>query len=210
MSVVPAGSVPLYVVGARRRGSFRSGHEADRPNGRPPRRGRTRLRFPASCGIAVLALSLLVGCQPKEPSSGPLHGDEELRFLTPEQERQLHEQAARVEPQETVTHTLTNERGEAIGTVTSQTTVIFLQAGAGGGRFSVNTTCTSTCSGTPVKLDPSKPNNTCACNADCNKCTGAVDEQGCTGSCSKSSVGFGNFGIFIAREGRSAAGPRPT
>jgi hypothetical protein len=136
---------------------------------------------------SVVALST-IGCQSTTSASG-----DELRLLTSEQETKLLEQAERVEPTAPVTEYVRNSKGDVVGTVTSQTTVIFLKTG---GRFSVNTTCTSTCGGVPVTICPSG-SNSCGCDSKCKTCAGCSDSQGCTGSCTQSKVGFGNFGRFI-------------
>lgn len=138
---------------------------------------------------ALLAVSML-GCQRRPPTV------EELRLLTPEQEEKLLAQAERVETGNPEKQPLTDSKGAVIGTVSSSTTVIYLKRSAGGGRFSVSTTCTSTCAGSPINLDPGKPTNSCGCNDKCDSCTGPVDSAGCTGSCSLTKLGFGNFGIF--------------
>jgi hypothetical protein len=147
---------------------------------------------------------LVAGCQTKTASTGPR--TEELRLLTPEQEKKLAELTERTEQKELVTQVVKNGKGDVVATIKSQTTVIFLKPSAGGGGFSVNETCTSTCAGTPIVLDPGKTTqeNSCHCNAACDSCAGAVDSQGCTGTCTKSKTGFGNFGIFIASTRESA------
>jgi hypothetical protein len=148
--------------------------------------------------VAVILVVLVIGCQSKNPSPSSSSA-EELRLLTPEQEKKLLEQAERVEQKEMVRQPIKNEKGEVVGEVRSQTTVIFLKPG---GRFSVNTTCTPACTGVPINLKLGVPTqeNSCHCNDKCDACTGAVDAQGCGGTCTQTKTGFGNFGIFIAME----------
>ena len=150
--------------------------------------------------IIGLLISLMMGCHAKNTASTD-SSNEELRLLTPEQEKKLISLAERTEEKPKLQQAVLDDKGNQIGTMTSQTTVIYLKPGGGlrGGRFSVNTTCVSSCTGTPVNLDPSKANNVCECDKDCAKCTGAVDSQGCTGTCTKVTTGWGNFGIFIAK-----------
>lgn len=153
--------------------------------------------------VAVVVLAVVAtGCPSTTtpPSSSVV---EELRLLTPEQERKLLENADRVEKKEVVRQALTNDNGEVVGTVTSQTTVIFLKPSAGGGRFSVNASCTGTCSGIPIDLCPGLPENKCGCNIILDKCqcAGCSSEGGCSGTCTGTKVGFGNFGLFIAMDG---------
>lgn len=145
--------------------------------------------------VAVILVLLVVGCPSKDSSPG----SEELRLLTPEQEKKLFEDAERVEKKEIVRQSFKNDKGEVVGTVTSQTTVIFLK---GGGRFNVNTTCAGACSGNPTLLCTDKDDNTCGCRLENNacECKGCSNKLGCTGTCAKSSVGFGNFGRFIAMD----------
>jgi len=150
--------------------------------------------------VGVGLVVLMLGCQPKTPPPGPSTSSaEELRLLTPEQEQALLAESERVEKRDAVTQPLKDATGAVVGTVTSQTTVIYLKAGGrfGAGRFNVNTTCTSTCTGNPINLNPSLPSNVCACDSKCSTCTGPVDAAGCTGSCTETKTGFGNFGLFI-------------
>lgn len=157
--------------------------------------------------VMVVFAGLAVGCQSKNP---PLSdsGTEELRSLTPEQEKKLLENAERMEQKEVVRQPVKNDKGEIVGTISSQTTVIFLKPGGGfgGGRFSVNTSCSSSCSGIPTVLDPSNPNNTCSgitpdgCSPSSGSCTTCTCKNGCSCTCTTTKTGFGNFGGFIAME----------
>ena len=137
----------------------------------------------------LLAVSML-GCQ---------HGNsvDELRLVTPAQVEKLLAWSDKVETKDVETQELKNAQGNVVGTVSSSTTVYYLKRSAGGGRFSVSTTCTSTCTGIPINIDPGRPTNSCACNDKCDSCTGPIDSAGCTGSCTSTKLGFGNFGIFI-------------
>jgi len=159
------------------------------------------MRNALSVMVGILFVTLTAGCQSKESTSTST-SNEELRLLTDEQQEKLYELAERMEKGQTVTKDILNDKGEVVGTVTSTTTVVFLKPSAGGGRFSVNETCTNNCTGVPINLDPSgsTQDNSCHCNDKCDGCTGAIDAQGCSGSCSKSKTGFGDFGIFIAME----------
>ena len=148
------------------------------------------VRFFRSVTAALLVPSML-GCQPRTDNPG------ELRLLTPDQMEKLLLWAERVETGNLERQELKNSRGVVVGTVTSSTTVIYLPRSAGGGKFSVSTTCTSTCTGSPTHLDPGRPANSCACNDKCDTCTGPVDSAGCSGSCTSTKTGFGNFAIFI-------------
>jgi hypothetical protein len=159
------------------------------------------MRRTSSLTMAVLCVTIVIGCQSKTSTSSS-SSNEELRLLTPEQEQKLYELADKVEPKETIKQSIMNDNGEVVGTVTSQTTVIYLKRSAGGGRFSVNETCTNSCTGVPINLKPggTTQENSCHCNDKCDGCTGAVDSQGCAGTCTKTKTGFGDFGIFIAME----------
>src|SRR5262245_9923920 len=90
--------------------------------------------------VVVVLAGLATACSSKAPAPSA-SSTEELRLLTPEQVRTLYENADRMEKKEAVRQALMNHTGEVIGTVTSQTTVIYLKPTAGGGRFSVNDTC---------------------------------------------------------------------
>ena len=150
--------------------------------------------------IIGVSLSLLViGCGSSSSQHNP--DSEELKPVTAEQEAKLAGLAERVEKKEAVKMPFKNDKGEVIGTITSETTVYLLKQSAGGGRFSVNSTCTSTCAGTPIDIDPGgdSKKNSCGCNDKCDACTGPYNSNGCTGSCTKSRIGSGNFGIFIAK-----------
>ena len=158
--------------------------------------------------VVVVIVGLAVGCQTKNPSQSS-SSNEELRLLTPEQKKKLYENAERVERKEVIKQSIVNDKGEIIGTTSSQTTVIFLKPGLGGGRFGVNTSCTGSCTGTPLNLCPSGP-SFCGCNIVGDNCvcgTGCAADSNCQGTCSSNSIGFGNFGIFIAmdRDNRSPA-----
>lgn len=150
--------------------------------------------------VALFLALLVTGC----PSKAPLTSVEELKLLTPEQEKKILENAERVEQKEVIRQSVKNGRGEVTGTISSQTTVVFLKSG--GGRFSVNTSCSSSCSGIPTVLDPSNPNNTCSgktttgCDPSGGSCTSCTCPNGCTCSCTTTKTGFGNFGIFIAMD----------
>jgi hypothetical protein len=86
--------------------------------------------------------------------------------------------------------------------------VIFLKPGGGfgGGRFSVNTSCSSSCTGIPTVLDPSNPNNTCSgksptgCDPGGGSCSSCTCKDGCSCTCTTTKTGFGNFGGFIAMD----------
>lgn len=163
------------------------------------------------CNLSKLVIAiipvLLIGCESKTPSISPSNA-EELRLITQEQEKKLLDQAEKVEAKEVVRQPIKNDKGIVVGTVSSQTTVIFLKPGGGsrGGRFSVNTSCSSSCSGIPTVLDPSNPNNTCSgltptgCEPSGGSCSTCTCPNGCTPSCTITKTGFGNFGIFIAMD----------
>ncbi len=148
--------------------------------------------------VMVIFVVLAVGCQSKGPPPSSSTA-EELRLLTPEQEKKLLENADRVEKKEIERQPLKNQKGEVIGTITSQTTIIFLKPGFGGGKFSVSSQCVSACTGA---VDAKG----CGCNDTCTACTGTPTilssvggaDNTCHGTCTMTKSGFGNFGIFIA------------
>lgn len=151
--------------------------------------------------VAVVLVGLAVGCQSKNPSQSS-SSNEELRLLTPEQKKILYENAERVEWKEMVKQSIMNDKGEVIGTVSSQTTVIFLKPGFGGGRFSVNNTCSGECTGIPLILCPTG-SSSCGCYLVGSSCvcgTECAADSNCKGTCKTTSIGFGNFGVFIAMD----------
>lgn len=150
----------------------------------------------ARFAVGAALVAFMLGCQPVDQQSST--SNEELRVLTPNQEKLLLEKAERVEKKDVVRQDIVDDKGVVVGTVTSQTTVVYLKQASGGGRFSMNASCTSTCKGAVNSKG-------CSCDSACGACTGnPIDldpgstDNTCKGTCTKSTTGFGNFGIFMA------------
>lgn len=155
--------------------------------------------------VVINFMALFIGCPgPNQPSGEA----DELRLLTPEQVKWLADNTEKEEKKEMVRQSIKNDKGEVVGNISSQTTVIYLKPGSGrpgGNRFSVNVSCTSSCSGVPTNIDPGNPNNTCAgrqdgCDPGRGGCSACTCPAGCTASCIATKTGAGNFGIFMAME----------
>lgn len=139
--------------------------------------------------IPIILTALMAGCKPAADTR-------ELRILTPEQEAALFEQAERIEIGDVVKESIKNDEGIVIQTITSQTQVVFMRAG---GPFSVATSCYSSC-GPPLEVDPGGKITTCEISG-CMPKGGACTKATCTGdtctpSCSKLSIGFGDFSLL--------------
>ena len=134
--------------------------------------------------------------------------------LTQEQVKKLFAKAARVEKQPAVRKAVKNRKGDVVGYTTSQTVVVYMRGGVGGGRgLNVQTLCTKSCGGTPINLDPSNPNNTCSgqsptgCSPENGTCSTCTCPNGCSCSCSGTTTGFGNVGVFLAMADADEAAP---